>query len=91
MQKRENMKTLTIRGIDDKLSKALKEKAKKNNISLNQTALKILKEGSGIKEDKIFKTYDDLNNLAGTWTEEDEKEFVKNTYHFNKIDKDIWK
>lgn len=34
--------------------------------------------------------YDDLNNLAGTWTQEDEIEFSRNTKQFNEIDKQLW-
>ncbi|MEI6446124.1 MAG: hypothetical protein WCO29_24095 [Nostocales cyanobacterium ELA583] len=31
--------------------------------------------------------YHDLDYLAGTWTEEDETEFLLNTQQFNKIDR----
>jgi hypothetical protein len=34
--------------------------------------------------------YHDLDYLAGTWTEDDEKEFLKNTKHYNKIDPSLW-
>jgi hypothetical protein len=34
--------------------------------------------------------YHDLDDLAGTWTEEDEAEFIKNTNHFNQIDPQLW-
>lgn len=35
-------------------------------------------------------TYHDLDFLAGTWTEDDEIEFLSNTNDFNKIDKNLW-
>jgi predicted DNA-binding antitoxin AbrB/MazE fold protein len=31
-----------------------------------------------------------LEKLAGTWTEVDEKEFLKNTKEFNQVDQDLW-
>jgi hypothetical protein len=34
--------------------------------------------------------YHDLDYLAGTWTEDDEKEFLKNTKHYNQIDPSLW-
>ncbi|AFZ11877.1 hypothetical protein Cri9333_0962 [Crinalium epipsammum PCC 9333] len=35
-------------------------------------------------------TYHDLDFLAGTWTADDETEFLSNTNDFNKIDKNLW-
>ncbi len=34
--------------------------------------------------------YHDLNYLAGTWTEEDETEFLLNTQKFQEIDQQLW-
>lgn len=35
--------------------------------------------------------YHDLDLLAGTWTEEDEIEFLSHTNDFSKIDENLWK
>lgn len=84
------MKTLTIRGIDPLLSEAIKIQAQKNNESINKTALKILREAVGLSDNPVYKTYHDLDNLAGTWSEEDEIEFNKNIQDFEKINKEMW-
>ena len=84
------VKTLTIRGIDEKLAGAIKKESKKRKSSINMTALKILKRAVGISEDPVFKKYDDLDQLAGTWTARAEKDFIKRTREFRKIDKEIW-
>ena len=34
--------------------------------------------------------YHDLDNLAGTWTKEDETEFLLNTQQLNEIDYQLW-
>jgi hypothetical protein len=34
--------------------------------------------------------YHDLDYLAGTWTKEDETEFLLNTQQFNEIDQQLW-
>ena len=34
--------------------------------------------------------YHDLDYLAGTWTQEDETEFLLNTQQFNEIDQKLW-
>ncbi len=85
------MKSITIRGIDDRLQTELEKMAAKEDRSINKTILSLLKKALGI-EDKIkFPTYNDLDHLAGTWSETDEKEFNLATEQFNKIDQDIWK
>lgn len=84
------MKTLTIRGVDPELTKAIKSEAQKNRESINQTALKILRRAMGLKNNPIFPTYNDLDALAGTWSEEDVKEFQKSTSDFNQIDESHW-
>ena len=84
------MKTLTIRGIDERLSSAIKRESRKRKSSINQIALKILKRAVGITDDPLFRKYDDLDHLAGTWTARAEKDFIKKTREFSKIDKGIW-
>lgn len=34
--------------------------------------------------------YHDLDDLAGTWSEEKETEFIANTKQFNEIESQIW-
>jgi len=85
------MKTLTIRGIDEKLSKIIKNDASRKNISINRHILNILKKAAGLDKDIEFQYYNDLDQLAGTWKASDSDEFELHTKQFNKIDKDLWK
>jgi len=84
------MKTLTIRGIDPELANKIKKKANRSGESINKMILRLLESTLGLKEKKVFPTYDDLNHLAGTWSEEDEKEFNENIREFEKIDRELW-
>ena len=84
------MKTLTIRGIDPALSNAIKSLAVENQESINQTALKILKDATGVSFKPVFRTFTDLDDLAGTWSEDDEQQFNQVVAHFNKIDQELW-
>ncbi|MCK5147537.1 antitoxin [bacterium] len=84
------MKTLTIRGLDEPLTRALKARARNQQESMNKTILKLLRKSVGLSDKPIFQTYDDLNNLAGTWTVNEEKAFYSNTDDFNKIDPEMW-
>jgi len=85
------MGTMTIRGLDDLTIKALKEKAKQEGKSVNTTILKLLRESLGLAKKKRIVAYTDLDHLAATWTDEDYREFQKNTEDFEKIDENMWK
>ena len=85
------MGAMTLRGVDDRMAKALKEKAKKDGNSVNATLIKILRESLGMEKKKRNIVYDDLDHLAGTWTNKDYKEFSKKIADFEVVDKKMWK
>ncbi|MEK7226545.1 MAG: antitoxin [Bacteroidota bacterium] len=82
---------MTIRGLDDLTISALKEKAKKEGSSVNAALVKLLQEELGIKKKKRTVVYNDLDHLAGTWSDKDYKEFLQATADFAKIDENVWK
>ncbi len=85
------MKNITLRGVDEELEKAIRKRAQKKNESINKTILKILKKETGQQKEKPFKKYYDLDQLAGTWSEKDAEEFIKNTELFGRIEPQDWK
>jgi hypothetical protein len=85
------MTTMTLRGIDDTTAGALKERARREDTSVNSVMLRILKEGLGIEKKKRNVVYDDLDHLAGTWSAQDAAEFASATAVFEQVDDDMWK
>jgi len=85
------MKTLTIRGIDPELDRAIKSRANQNNLSANQWILQALKKVTGTGKEPVFKKHHDLDALAGGWSKEETRAFTKNTKIFERIDEDVWK
>lgn len=84
------MASVTIRGLDDITAKKLKDLAKKEGLSINALVLKILRQALGLEKKKRAIIYTDLDDLAGTWTEEEYQTFLKNIEPFEMIDKKIW-
>lgn len=85
------MAVMTIRGIDERMAKILKDRAAKEGSSINALMLKVLREflqPGGAKKNILF---DDLDHLAGTWSLQDAAEFEKNTAAFEQIDDTLWK
>jgi hypothetical protein len=85
------LKTLSLRGIDEELAENLKKAAKQSGGSINKTVLDILRKSLGLGSKKREKVFHDLDDLAGTWSDDDWQQFKKATKHFEAIDKDLWK
>lgn len=91
------MKQLTIRGMDEELERRLVELAEREELSLNQAALRLMKAGAGLgprggsaaegpREGRLIG--DSLDDLAGTWSEEDEREFREAVAHLETVDEE---
>ena len=84
------MAAMTLRGIDDNLARVLRERAAGEGLSINSFLLKILKGTLLPGQEKKAVLYDDLDHLAGTWTEEDAISFEKCTAAFEQVDESIF-
>lgn len=82
------MATMSIRGLDDRVLDRLKKRAKQEGTSLNSLVLGLL-QGNPAQKGSPGK-FDDLEDLAGTWSEEEAKAFEKNTAAFAEIDPTLW-
>ena len=85
------MGAITIRGIDETTARTLKERAKKEGVSVNAVLLKTLRESLGLEKRRRTVIYDDLDHLAGTWSEKDFVEFQKRIADFEIVDEKMWK
>jgi hypothetical protein len=79
------MATMSIRGLDDKALTRLKNQAEQEGSSLNSLVLRLLQDtGAPVQ-------FDDLNILAGTWSEKEAQAFERNTAAFAEVDAALWK
>ncbi len=84
------MKTITVRNIDDRLGKALRERARDRGVSLNKAVLSLLRQSLGIEKQGLRERKCDLDHLAGTWNETDLREFNEATLDTREIDQELW-
>lgn len=85
-----DMKTITVRGVDDVLADALKTIAEREKESMNKTIIKILEKGTGLSAKVPFPAHHDLDSLAGTWSKKQADTFIRDTQEFSRIDEEIW-
>lgn len=84
------MTSMSIRGLDDQTLARLKSRAEQEGSSLNSLVLRLL-QGSGTAiPSGTLKKFDDLDALAGTWSDEEVNTFERNTAAFAEVDATLW-
>ena len=87
------MDQLTVRGFDKELERRMLSLARSEGLSLNRAALHLMRRGAGLTEPGQSKVTigDALDSLAGTWTEEEEEEFLEAIKPFAAVDEEFWR
>jgi hypothetical protein len=87
------MNQLTVRGFDDELSASVRRLAKREGISLNQAALRLLRKGAGLADDKgnPNEIGSSLDDLFGIWSFEEAEAFNAALAVFEIVDESAWK
>jgi len=86
------MKQLTIR-FDDDLNWALRATASREDISLNQAAIRLMRKGAGIAQGEPHPNAigNSLDHLCGTWTQTDTDQFDRDIRVFDAVDDGLWR
>ena len=87
------MKQLTVRGFDRGLERRLRELARERRVSLNRAALILLREGAGLDSPRARANLvgDSLDSLIGSWSKEDEADFLKAIASLERVDASLWR
>lgn len=86
------MKQLTVRGFDDELSEAIRRLAQSAGVSLNQAALRLLRQGAGLSQtaDADGTVGSSLDHLIGSWTPDEADEFDAAVADLAMVDEAAW-
>ena len=85
------MKTLTLRGMDDELARGLEQLSRQGRDSMNAVILRVLRDSLGLSKPRFREVHHDMDDLAGSWTDEEAREFDTITGDFSKIDEEMWR
>ena len=80
------MPNISLRGIDDPTLGRIKASAKRRKVSVNRLIVDTLRAQFGAVE----KGFNDLDDLAGKWTEAQAREFDVAVAPFNEIESGLW-
>ena len=81
------MKTLTIRNVSPDLAAALQAEALRRGLTPNRAVLALLREALGVSEEQG----NGLRRLAGSWTEDEFREFERAVGSFRETDEELWR
>jgi hypothetical protein len=84
------MTTMSIRGLDDQVLAQLKNQALREGSSLNSLVLRLLQGANKPAPAHALQKFDDLDALAGTWSDDDAAAFAHHMAAFSDIDPAQW-
>ncbi|MCC7034765.1 MAG: hypothetical protein IT179_18230 [Acidobacteria bacterium] len=82
------MKTLTIRGVPRTLAQALDRERRRRDASLNSTVLDLLSRSLGLEAGGPRRN--GLAELAGTWTDDEQRQFDAAVAPLEAVDDEMW-
>ena len=82
------MSTMTIRNVSAELAAALKEEKRRRGLSMNRTVLALMAESLGVDG---HTRSNGLGRLAGTWNEEQFRQFEASVAPFGEVDSELWR
>ena len=83
------MKTMTIRNVSTELAAALETEKRRRGLSLNRTVLSLMQEALGISSGGSRSN--GLRRLAGSWSEDEFRNFEQAVAPFAEIDENLWR
>jgi hypothetical protein len=86
------MHQLTIRGFDEALERRIRDLARREGISLNRAVMRLLRRGAGLDPDAARATVvgSSLDDLIGTWSDEDERQLRSALRDLEQVDEGMW-
>lgn len=84
-------KAMTLRGIDHELESRLRQAAREDGRSVNQTALDALRRQFGLDQQRRFtREYHDLDHLFGQWDEGQFQQIQARLDAQRRVDAELW-
>ena len=84
--------TITIQNLDDTTARWISQEAERRGVSLELLIVELIRKGINTdQETSPLQGYDDLDSLAGTWSKEEEAEFIKVVADFEQVDEKLWR
>lgn len=84
------MKTITLRNLPPDLRRRIEQEAAATGASYAQTVIRLLRVATGIAGSRPPVRHEDLDELAGTWSEREATDFDRILGEQRRIDPELW-
>jgi hypothetical protein len=84
------MNAITVRNLPPAVAKAVKEKARRERLSLNKAIVALLEEATESPRARRM-LHHDLDHLAGRWSAAEYEDFMQAAREHRQIDPEMWK
>lgn len=84
---------ITVRGLDAETQTHLRNMAKKRDASINQIAVMLIRKGAGVRldDDGPETVGNSLDSFVGTWSPQQEKDFLNSIRDMEQVDEELWR
>ena len=85
------MGAITLRNLPPQVARAIREKARKERLSMNKAVIRLLEEATGATREAHKVVHHDLDGFFGTWTREEADAFDQALREQRQIEPEMWK
>ena len=85
------MSDISLHGFDKELELRLAEIARREGVSMNEAALRLLRRGAGLPDAPTGEIGDALDGFIGRWSEADEHALLESIAVCETVDEALWK
>ena len=85
------MTAITVRNLPAAVAKAVRERARKERISLDKAVVRLLEEATGVARRKERIIHHDLDHFSGTWCQAEYEAFMVEVREQRQVDPEMWK
>jgi len=83
--------SITISDLDEATVAWIEEQAKRRGMKKENIALNLIHRGIECeREHMALPTFDDMDSLAGTWSDEQSTELLNAISYFEQVDEKLW-
>jgi hypothetical protein len=83
---------ITVRNLPPELARLIRQKARREKVSLNRVVIGLLEEATGLaKSTKAEVLHHDLDHLAGVWSQEEYEEIMEAVREQRQVEPEMWK
>jgi hypothetical protein len=85
------MGAITVRNLPPELARVIRQKAKRDKVSLNRAVIGLLEEATGLGKPRREEVHTDLDRFFGCMSKEEAQELDQAIWEQRQIEPEMWK